>query len=90
MDAIYAGTPLTKGEFQQEADALATQFFGVLEGRTLHATVVMAALMQVHFFTGTQLPPDARAAIYRSLATYATDLAHAVACLPPQTTHTPH
>ena len=87
METSFAATSLTEEEFQEASDAIAAEFFDVLEGRTLRATVVMEALMQVYRFTADHLTPDAKAATYTGMAAFAAEQAHAAACQPPQTTH---
>lgn len=87
MEANFAATSLTKEEFQQAAGAMATEFFEVLQGRTLRTTVVMEALMQVYRFSADQLPPDVRADLYMAMAAYAAEQVHAAAYQAPMTTH---
>ncbi|MDH0048603.1 hypothetical protein [Comamonas terrigena] len=87
MESSFAATSLTKEEFQQAADAMAAEFFAVLQGRTLRATVVMEALMQVYRFSADHLTPDAKAATYMGMAAFAAEQAHAAAHQAPMTTH---
>ena len=61
MSTKKAHASTTREQFDQESSALATEFYAVLQGRTLSAGVVLEALMLLHRLETKRLPPEIRA-----------------------------
>lgn len=74
--------PKSQEEFQQMSQLLALEFLRVLNGRTIHGGVVLAALMTVHRITATRMPIKTQHDIGFDLGLYAGQLLTAGAQAP--------
>ena len=87
MSTKKAHASTTREQFDQESSALATEFYAVLQGRTLSAGVVLEALMLLHRLETKRLPPEIRGHLSLAMAAYAGDLLHESSVHTSQTLH---
>ena len=78
---------MTVEQFKRQSAELASEFYAVLQGRTVSTGLVLEALMLVHRHITTQLPPEMLGDLSMAIAAYAGELLHSSQIQPPRTTH---